>query len=387
MPLTNAQQEQILIKFNEKPRLGREAIGRMLNTENPSVIDNTLLEILIRNLNNNDILDPARFSVFLLDKSNEALAKRLFASFEWKDKDFLEAVNETFAIFVPPKDGNKFQYLLGLIASEFATQYTGKNPFYKDSDTLEVLAVGIVQINKALHDDSLKPAQKKQMLQYANMYEAAYGNTHNDGYNPQRVKFLIEEADRYREMMKGKEIPVRFNETLPGFTLSGQSKLEETSAFQKLRKLFDNASNMPLNVVFPNISEPEFLGYSVSTKKKSTLGWLFGIEGSIEVKNSKNITVASMQYYKPGLFSWLFGDKPKLSISAENEDHYATASNEQGYLLAKMAASFAGVDARVEGTLNHVKEDLKSKYELAINGTLTLSNEAAPDNVHAATRP
>ena len=345
-----------------------EKIANIFNDESPKKAIEELLKIN-KNVLTNDkdkviakflyekrgVLDKSKIGDYLGAKKNKRVLKEYLNNFNLKG-DPVEVLREFLSgkEFLLPKEGQKITSII----DAFASAYVESNPngFVKlavdcakrngeDREYPEtILFTAILMLNTSFSNKNIKLSNTMNAMQFKNMILDCGFKQYE-----QKLQSIFDN-------IKKKPMSLKLADKTPG--IEYESKSFKGENFLQFSKQFANLKLDSSHIKNTFGFLPE--GFKCSLNKpKKWISWLIGYKGTIDIKRKSGAPLVSIQYYKPNIFSRVFGGSKKRVIInpiGSNPSNLNYASK-----IAK--ALFRNSEQKISGGAYFSKEELEKAYD------------------------
>jgi guanine nucleotide exchange protein RalF len=337
-PKVQEANREIIDLFNQKPKTGIAKIKEICDEANISSAE-VIGEFLYHQRQNLDLESVGDYLSGPDEENKEAL-RAFTAQINFEGQSFVNGLRTFLKTFKLPGEAQKIDRLV----ESFSGAYCEQNPgVIADKDAAYVLAFQTIMLNTDLHNPSIKEPNKMTL---DGLKRNLRGTNNGENFNPQFLETIYNE-------IKAQPFELNFVKVNPGYEIDFAAS-DDDPALDQLNSMMSSSEIDP-KAIIPGISDSV---KATITKPKPWLAFLTGYEGTIHLKDEKTKGEASIQIYKPGLFSKLFcGEQPKVIVQPVGTNKASID------LAAQMVAHFKTPVTNIKSTYDYEKQDLESAYQ------------------------
>ncbi|KTD60934.1 T4SS guanine nucleotide exchange effector RalF [Legionella shakespearei] len=337
-PKIEEASREIIELFNAKAKNGIARIKEICDKENISSAE-TIGEFLYQQRQNLDLESVGDYLSGPEEENKEAL-QAFTGQLNFEGQSFVNGLRIFLKAFKLPGEAQKIDRLV----KSFSEAYCQQNPdVIANEDAAYLLAFQTIMLNTDLHNPSIAE-QNKMTLD--GLVRNLKGTNNGGDFNPEFLRTIYNE-------IKAKPFEFNFVKVNPGYEINFGAS-DNDPAFEKLNSIMGSSVIDPKNLI-PGISDSV---KATVAKPKPWLAFLTGYEGTILLADEKTKGEASIQIYKPGIFSKLFfGEQPKVIVQPAGTNKASID------LAAKVAAGFKTPVSSIKATYDYEHKDLESAYQ------------------------
>lgn len=332
---------EIIELFNQKPKTGITKIKEICDKANISSTE-AIGEFLYQQRQNLDLESVGDYLSGPDDENKEAL-QAFTNQLDFKGQSFVNGLRTFLKAFKLPGEAQKIDRLV----ERFSETYCLQNPgVISNKDAAYVLAFQTIMLNTDLHNPNIPEKNKMTLDGLIRNLRGTNSGAEDGNFERTFLETLYNE-------IKAQPFELNFVKVNPGYEINLSASISDP-VFEQLNAMM-GSSDIDLKNIIPGINDSV---NGTVAKPKPWLAFLTGYEGTIFLGDEKTKGEASIQIYKPGIFSRMFfGEQPRVIVQPEGTNKASID------LAAKLAACFKTPISSIKSTYDYEQQDLESAYQ------------------------